>query len=190
MQTHDHGAAGAVDFAKGFREPGDAKRIKPSGRLIEEQDGGTMHQGAGDGDTLAHAAGEGADEGGAAFVKADFTEKLFGAGGRLWDSLKLGEEDEIFLGGEFVINHGGVGDVAWAATGGGVGGSAGEGQLPCRGSNDASGDAEERGFAGAVASGEDDTFTGRDFEGDAAKGEEAAKTFIDIFEEQAGWRER
>ena len=81
---------------------------------------GAMDEGASDGDALAHAAGEGADKGGAALVEADFAKQIIGAGGRLRDTLEFGEEDEVFFGGEFVVDHGGVGDVAGAAVRGGV----------------------------------------------------------------------
>ena len=63
----------------------------------------------------------------------------------------------------------------------------GKDQFPCRGTDDARGDAKEGGFAGTVAAGEDDTFAGSDFEGDAAEGEESAVTLIDVFEAEAGW---
>jgi len=149
-----------------------------------------MHERAGDGDALAHAAGEGANERGAAFVEADFAKEFFGAGGGLRDALKFGEEDEVLFGREFVVDHGGVRDVTWPAIARGFGGRAGEGQLPCRGADDAGGDAEESGFSGAVATGEDDIFARSDFKGDAAKSEKTAKTFIDVFEEETGWRWR
>ena len=134
-----------------------------------------MNESAGDGDALTHAAGEGADERAAAFVEADFAEEFFGASGGLRDTLKFGEEDEVLFGREFVVDHGGVRDVTWPAIARGFGGRAGEGQLPCRGADDAGGDAEESGFSGAVAAGEDDTFARSDFQGDAAESEKSAK---------------
>jgi len=188
VETHDHGAAGAVHFAKSFGEPGDAERIETGGGLIEEKYGWTMNQGAGDGDALAHAAGKSADEGIAALDEADFAEEFFGASGGRFDILKFGEKEEIFFGGEFVVDHGGVGDVAGAAVGGRVGGCAGKGELACGWFDDLRGDAEERGFAGTVAAREDYTFAGGDGEGDAAEGEETAVTFINVLEAEAGGR--
>ena len=51
-----------------------------------------------------------------------------------------------------------------------------------------SGDAEERGFAGTVAAGEDGAFAGGDFERDAAESKESAIAFIDALEAEADWR--
>src|ERR1700739_4644204 len=115
VQAHNHGATGAVDFAKSFGEPGNADGVESSGGLIEKQDGGPMNQGAGNGDTLAHAARESAYERGAAIVETNVTEKFFGASGGLGHVLEFGKEDEVFLGGEFVIDHGGVRHVAGAS---------------------------------------------------------------------------
>jgi len=80
-----------------------------------------------------------------------------------------------------------VGHVARAIVGGGFAVCRGKSQLPCCGPDDASGDAKEGGFAGTVATGEDDTFAGRNFQGDAAKGEETAVALIDVVEAEAGW---
>jgi hypothetical protein len=51
-----------------------------------------------------------------------------------------------------------------------------------------SSDAEQGGFAGAVASGEYGAFAGGNFEGNAAESEEPAIAFIDALEEETGWR--
>ena len=190
VKAHDDGAAGAIDFAECFGEPGNAEGIEAGGGFVEQQNAGAMDERAGDGDALAHAAGKSANERGAAFVQADFAEQFFGAGGGLGNILEFGEEDKIFFGGKFVVDHGGVGDVAGAIVGGRGGIGAGERESARGGTNDAGGYAEKRGFSGAVASGEDDTFAGRNLQGDAAEGEKAAITLIDVFEAQAGWGER
>jgi len=187
VKAHDDSASGAVNVAERFGEPGNAERVETGSGLVEEKDGGTMHQGAGDGDALAHAAGEGADWGGATLVEPDFFEQFFGTSGGLRDVLQPREEDKIFLGGKFVVDHGGVGDVAGTILGGGIRGGAGEREFARGGADDAGSDAKERGFAGTVASGEDYAFAGSDFERDATKSEEAAITLIDVFEAQAGW---
>jgi len=142
VKAHDHGAAGTIDFAESFGEPGDAQRVEASGGLVEEKDRRTMNECTSDGDALTHTAGEGANERGAALVKTDFAEKFFGAGRGLRNTLQLGEEDEIFFGGKLIVNHGGVGDVTGTAVSGGFRGSAGKGEFPRRGPNDARGDAE------------------------------------------------
>ena len=126
VQAHDDSAACAVHFAEGLGEPGNAQRVEASGGLIEEQDGGAVNESAGDGDALAHAAGKGANRGSPALVEADFAEKLFGTGGGLGNVLEFGEEHEILFGGEFVLNHGGVSDLAGTAVGGGFGDGARE----------------------------------------------------------------
>lgn len=190
VEAHDDRAPCAMNVAKRFSEPGDTEGIETGSGFIEKQDGRAMDERASDGDALAHAAGKSANEGGAAVVESDFEEKFFSAGGGLRNILEFGEENEIFFGGEFVVNHGGVGDVAGAAIAGGFRGCTGEGQLPCCRANDAGGDAEKGGFAGTVAASKDDAFAGSDFERDAAKGEEAAKTLIDFLEKQSGWRKR
>ena len=146
-----------------------------------------MHQRAGDGDALAHAARESANQRRAPFVEAHFVEQFFGAGGGLRNILESAEENEILFGGEFVVDHGGVGDVAGSIVCSAVGGGAGERKFPCGGADDAGGDTKKGGFAGAVASREDHAFAGGDFKGDAAKSKKASVTLIDVFEAQASW---
>jgi hypothetical protein len=51
-----------------------------------------------------------------------------------------------------------------------------------------SSDAEKRGFAGAVAAGENGAFAGGDFERDAAESVEPAVAFIDALEAETGRR--
>jgi hypothetical protein len=68
-------------------------------------------------------------------------------------------------------------------------GSAGKRELPCRGTNDAGGNAKKSGFSGTITAGKDDAFTRRNLEGYAAKCEEAAVAFIDVFKPQTGWRQ-
>jgi hypothetical protein len=177
-----------MDVAKRFGEPGDAEGVETGSGFVEEQDGGAMDERAGNSDALAHAAGKSANEGGTTVVETDFAEKFFSTGGGLWNILEFGEEDEIFFRREFVVDHGGMGNVSRAAIAGGFRGGAGEGQLPCCGTYDAGGDPQERGFAGTVAASKDDTFAGSDFERDAAESEETAETFIDLVEEESGWR--
>ena len=154
-----------------FGKPGDALGIEPGGGLIEQQHGGAMNQRAGDGDALAHAARKCADLGGAAIIEANFTEKSFGADSGGFDILESGEKQEIFLGGEFVVDHRGVGDVAGAGIAGGLLSAAGKREFAVRGANNLSGDAEKGGLAGAVATGKDGAFAGRNFKSDAAERE-------------------
>jgi hypothetical protein len=146
-----------------------------------------MNERAGNGDALAHTTGKSAHEGVPALEQADFAKKFFGAGGRIFNVLQSSEEDEVFFGGEFVVNHAGMSDVTGTAIAGSRVG-AGEGQLPSGGEHDLRGDAKQRGFAGAVASGKDDAFAGSDFERDATEGIESAIAFIDVLEAEAGWR--
>ncbi len=188
VEAHDDGATGIVEIAEGVGEPGDAERVQAGGGLVEKEHGGTMDERPGDGDALAHAAGEGANERGAAFKEADFAEKSFGAGDGGFHFLQPGEEEEIFFGGEFIVDHGAVADVAGAIIGRGFGGSAGKRELPGGGTHDLAGNAQERGFAGAVAAGEDGAFTRGDFEGDAAESEESAIAFVDALEPETNWR--
>jgi hypothetical protein len=186
MEAHDDGTAGAVDVTKRFGKPGDAERVKTGGGLIEEENRGAMDQSPCDGNALTHSPGEGAHGGSTALVEADFVEKLFGASNGLRNILELGEEDEVFLGSEFVVHHGGVSHVAGPTIAAGFLGSAGERELPCRGTNDAGGNAKESGFSGAIATGKDDAFARRNLKGDAAKREKAAVAFIDVFKPQTG----
>jgi hypothetical protein len=51
-----------------------------------------------------------------------------------------------------------------------------------------SSDAEKRGFARAVAAGEDGAFAGGDFEADSAESVEPAVAFIDALEAETGRR--
>jgi hypothetical protein len=186
VETHDDGTAGAVDITKRFGEPGDAERVKAGGGLVEEENRGAMDQSPRDSDALAHAAGEGAHGGSTALVEANFVEKLFGTSHGLRNILEPGEEDEVFLGSEFVVHHGGVSHVTGPAIAASFFGSVGEKELPCRGTNDAGGNAKESGFSGAIATGKDDAFARRNLKGDAAKREKAAVAFIDVFKPQTG----
>jgi len=148
-----------------------------------------MDQSACDGDALAHAPGKGTNRRRTAIVEADFPEKFFGPSGRLGDILKFGEEDEVFFGGKLVVDHGGVGHVAGTAVGVGFGGGARERELPCRWANNAGRNAQESGFSRAIAAGKDQTFAGRNFEGDAAKSVEAAVALVNVVEPQTSWRQ-
>ncbi len=147
-----------------------------------------MNQSAGDSDTLAHAAREGADKRVAAFDETDFAEKFRGTSGRSFDILEFGEEEKIFFGGEFVVDHSGVRDIAGTSVIGRLGCCAGESKLARGGLDDLRGDAKQRGFTGAVAAREDNAFAGSDGEGDAAEGEQSAITLVNILEAKTGWR--
>ncbi len=187
VKTHEDSAASAVHFAESIGEPSDAERIEARGGLVEEQHRGAMNERTGDGDALAHAAGESADQGVATLEEADFTKQIFGASGGIVDLLKFGEEHEIFFGGEFIVDHGGVPDIAGASIGS-VGSGAGKRQLAgCR-QNNLRSDAQKGGLAGAVASCKDEAFARSDFQGDVAKSVEAAITLIDVVKAKAGWR--
>lgn len=187
VETHDYGAAGTVDFTKSFRQPGNAKRIEASGGLVEEQDGGPVNQGTRDGDALAHATRKCADLRIATVDEANFAQKFFGASLGIFYTLEFCEKDQVLFGSEFVVDHGGVGNVTGARVNRSRGIGAGEAEFAGRWLDDLGGDAEQSGFAGAIASRKGDAFAGGDFEGDAAKGVEATVTFIDFLEAQAGW---
>ncbi len=130
-----------------------------------------MDESARDGDALAHAAGKGAHERSTPLVKADFAEQIFGTGDGRFHFLQPCEEEEIFLGGKFVVNHGAVADIAGTRIACGISGTAGKGELSGGGACDLARDAEKRGLARAVAPGEDSAFAGGDFEGDAPESE-------------------
>src|SRR5580704_8022269 len=104
-----------------------------------------MKESASDGDALAHAARKSADQRVAAVEEAEFMQEGFGACGGLIDILQAREEDEIFFGGEFVVDHGAVGYVAGANSVG----SGGVWKRECAGgrTNEARGDAEKSGLA-------------------------------------------
>src|SRR5215472_2173156 len=121
VQTHDDGTAGTTDLAQSVGEPGDAEGIESGGGLVEKQDGGTVDQRPCDGDSLTHAAGVGAHERGATFVEADFVKEFLGTRFGLGYVLQFCEEDEIFLCGKFVVDHGAVRDVPWTTISGGFG---------------------------------------------------------------------
>jgi len=107
-----------------------------------------------------------------------------------WHSLQFAEKDEIFFGREFVVDHGGVRNIAGTAVGRGFRRGARERQVPCCGAHDARGDAQKGGFAGTVAAREHDAFSGSNFQGDATEGEESTVTLIDVFKAKTGWRGR
>jgi hypothetical protein len=117
MKAHQNGAAGTVHFAKCIGQPCDAARVKSSGGLIEEQHGGPVNQSAGDGDALPHAARKGADQRVAALEEGDFAEQIFGACRGIVDILKFREQNQIFFGGELIVDHGGVTDITGPAVG-------------------------------------------------------------------------
>ena len=80
-----------------------------------------------------------------------------------------------------------VADVAGAGIAGGFLSAAGKREFAVRGANDLPGDAEKGGLAGAVATGKDGAFAGRNFKSDAAEREESSIAFINVLEAEAGW---
>ena len=179
MGADDDGAAGLVLEAKLAGEPVASRGVEASGGLVEEEEAGSMQQRAGDGQALAHSAGKGADEVGSALGESGSGEAIGNACGRVCDAVEASEELEILLGGQLVVEHGGVGDDAEArdrdrrrarrkqfhATGGGAG--------------EESGQAKESGFAGAVWAEQDDEFARSDFKVGGAKGADGAVALFD-----------
>ena len=106
----------------------------------------------------------------------------------IFDVLKSGEQQQILFGGQLVVDHGGMSDIAGTAVGGGRGVCAGKTQLPCRGLHDLRGDAQQRGLAGAVAPGKGHAFARCNFKRYAAQGEKSAIAFVDVLEAKSGWR--
>ena len=189
VKAHDDGAAGAIDvraselasqvMPRGSRPVAGSSKSRTEGRWIRARAMAMRWRMPREKVRTREARRS---------IEADFAEKFFGAGGGLSDILEFSEEEEIFFGGR-------VRRRPWWSGRRSRGGhcrrlrsGAGKGELACGGPNDLRGDAQEGGFAGAVAACKDDAFAGSNFEGDAAEGEKSAIAFIDVVEAQAGWR--
>ncbi len=128
-----------------------------------------MNQCAGDGDALPHASGKCANGRTAALEQADFAKKFFCTRVGLLYVLQPGEENQILFGGQFIVNHGGVRDVAWTAMRCVGVFRTGKREFARGGTNDLRGYAKEGGFSGAVAPGQDNAFAGINLERNAAE---------------------
>ena len=76
---HQHGAALAGEIPHEVAQPGDALRVEPVGRLVEDEDVGIADQGRGQFQALAHAHGEAADLALGVTGQPDEPEDLVGA---------------------------------------------------------------------------------------------------------------
>ena len=99
-------------LAKRRGQPGNSLRIEAGGGLVKQQNGRFVQQRAGDGHALAHAARESAHQRSAAFEQADFLQKFVDASLGVGSFLQPREEQQIFFGGQLVVDHGGVSDEA------------------------------------------------------------------------------
>ena len=91
-------------------QPGDALRIETGGGLVKQQNRRLVQQRASDRYALAHAAGKSAHQRSAAFEQADFLQEFVDTSRGVGSFLQAREEQQIFFGGELVVDHGGVGD--------------------------------------------------------------------------------
>ena len=76
---HEDGAALAGEIPHEVAQPGDALRVEPVGRLVEDEDVGIADQGRGQFQALAHAHGEATDLALGVTGQADEPEDLVGA---------------------------------------------------------------------------------------------------------------
>ena len=97
---HDYGlAVVAVEFFDDVHDLAAGFDVEVAGRFVGEEDAGVVHEGAGDGDALAFAAGELAGAVLEAVGEAELFEKVYGAGVK---GLVVGAEAE-----PTVFDHGG-----------------------------------------------------------------------------------
>lgn len=109
--------SGAAEFGDGFLDVLGGDGVEAGGGFVEDDDGGVVDDGAGEGDALFHAGGEAVV--GAVGVFGDVEEGEggldavvdFGGG----DGVELGEEAEGFAGGEALVEPGGGGEEAEVA---------------------------------------------------------------------------
>src|ERR1700722_801384 len=142
--------------------------------FVHQQHSRVHHQGAGDGDALAHSTGKLVHEFSAAGGEVDHAH----GGGDAVVTLALGDaghfeaEFDILLGREpgekavFLEYH-------RAAGAGGGDGFAVEKDFATVGEDHSGGDVEEGGFAAAAGADDDDKFAGAAFEGDVGEGGDA-----------------
>jgi len=188
MSGDDDGAAvGAVGVGPGA-EVGEevddrlgAGDVEVREGLVEQEEFWVGLEGAGEGGALAHALGvlgDGAFECG---IKGDGAEGHLGGADAVAAALHLvegGEVAEVFEGGEFVVEGGGVGHVGDAsALLGGIASEDLDGALA--GFGEAGEEAEEGGFAGAVFAEDEVDLAGVEGEVDGAEGGEGAEELGD-----------
>jgi hypothetical protein len=152
---------------------------------------------------LAHAARKGAHQRIATLEQTDLLQKFLHALRGIGSFLEAREEQEIFFGGEFVVDHGGVGDEAGGNSGLLAGSSLGnaawsavgsvgrarrvrrESELAGGGTHQTSRDSQQGSFSGAVPARERHALAGGDFKTDLAQGGKCAEPLFDIFETNA-----
>ena len=154
-------AAAAGDQAP---QLGAAHRVHAGGGLVEDQQLGLVQHRQGEGELLAHAAGEPAGEPVAGAVEARLLEEgcvprvALGAG----EAVGRGDEGDVLVDAEVVVQAGGAGDVADPAP-----------RRPPharrRGPDDAGQGAQQRRLAGAVAADHGGHGAGRHLEGHAVE---------------------
>ena len=101
---HEDGAPLAEGVAEEALEERDGAIVERGEGFVQQQHLRVVEEGAGDGEALAHASGEFADEGVFDAVQAGAFEPVEGGVSGVIDAVEAGKEAEVFVGGEFVVD--------------------------------------------------------------------------------------
>ncbi len=174
----DHGVGLGCEIEEQLADCSAGFGVEVAGGFVGEEEGGLVHEGTGDGDALALAAGEFGWEVGGAVGEADFLEEVLGAGdvvGGDFGGGEFGEEDILQrreLGEEVVVLENEA-DVLGAefCEGGGIEGEGirfVESESAGRWCVEGAEDVEQGGFAGAAGAEDGEGIAGIESESDAA----------------------
>src|SRR5579884_2983679 len=187
MSGEDDGAPGAAGFVEELLQYGDAAVVERGERLVEQHDGRPMKERAGDGEALAHAAGELADQ---AFADPGESDALQPIGDDVFgirDAVEAREIHQVFFGGQLVVDADAVSEDADAAAGdlrAAVFAEDADGAFA--GCREAGQNFEERGFARAVAAEQRHAGAFVHVEGDVAQRREIAVILPDVLDFDCG----
>ena len=110
---HDREAALGDEPAEQVEDLDDADRVDRRGRLVEDQEVRRLDQGIGDAESLAHAAGVGADPVVRTVGESDLGEDLVDGGLRLGlaQAVEAGRVAQVLAAGHVLVEADGVGQV-------------------------------------------------------------------------------
>ena len=112
VRRHDDGSAAVRDGPRDGVHEAMGLGVEPGVRLVEEEDGRAVQQGARDGDALLHAVGQGADAAVGPAFGADIPQDLGGALGRVRHGVEASVEEKVLDWREVVVEEVLVPDVA------------------------------------------------------------------------------
>src|SRR5215471_11351139 len=189
MCGHHYGSSALVGFLEQCVKHGDGAIIERGERLVKQKQIGSVQEHARDGQPLAHAARKLAHESVAHAIQACALQHFVGALYGIGNAVEAGEEQQVLDGGKLIIERDAVAEDADTAARGLLAGVlALHADFAFRGSREAGEDAQQSGFAGAIAAEQGDRRAGGDLNVYLSQGREIAVVFpntLDIESVQA-----